>query len=62
MARAGWQALFAGGLTTPHVLLAVDDSASMVAQIGTACPLQRHAKSLHKTPWLEGKPSAEVGW
>jgi len=62
VARSGRWALLAGSFATPHVLLAVDDSTSMVAQIGAASLFQRHAKSLHKTPWLAGKPSAEVGW
>ena len=62
VARSGRWALLASDLAAPHVLLAVDDSTSMVAQIGAASLPQRHTKSLHKTPWLEGKPSAEVGW
>jgi hypothetical protein len=65
MARSGRWTLLASGFATPHVLLAVDDpvrAPSPATRIGAASLSQRHAKSLHKTPWLEGKPSAEVGW
>jgi hypothetical protein len=65
VARSGGWAFRTGGFATPHVLLAVDDSirtSGPTTQIGAASLSQRHAKSLHKIPWLEGKPSAEVGW
>jgi hypothetical protein len=62
MARSRWRALFAGGFATPHVLLAVDDSTSMVAQIGAARPSQRHAQSLHKTLVSDGKYLGGLGW
>ena len=62
VARSGGWARLARGFATPYVLLAADDPTSMVAQIGTACLAQRHAKSLHKTHWFEGKRSGEVGW
>jgi len=58
----GWRALFAGGFATAHVLLAVDDSASMVAQIGASCPFQRHAKSLHKTLRSTRNLRGGLGW
>ena len=65
VARSVWRALRAGSFATPHVLLAVDDpiwASSPPGEIGAACLFQRHAKSLHKTPWLEDKSLAEVGW
>jgi hypothetical protein len=65
VARSGRRALRTGRLATPHVLLPLDDAIRApgpTAQIGAACLSQRHAKSLHKTPLLEGKLSAEVGW
>ena len=62
MARSGWRAPLAGCFATPHVLLAVDDSTSTVAQIGAARPSQRHAKSLHKTLVSDGKHLGGVGW
>ncbi len=63
--RTGGWAATAANFATAHVLLSVDDAIrapSPTAQIGAASLLQRHAKSLHKTPWFEGKSSAEVGW
>jgi hypothetical protein len=65
VARSGGWAFRTGGFATPHILLAVDDSIRTpgpTTQIGAASLSQRHAKSLHKTPWLEGNPLAEVGW
>jgi hypothetical protein len=65
VARSGRWAFRTGGFATPHVLLAIDDSvrpSGPTTQIGAASLSQWHAKSLHKTRWLEGKPSREVGW
>jgi hypothetical protein len=64
MTRSEWWALLAGGFATPHVLLSVDDPIRVpgpTAQIGAACLSQRHAKSLHKTPVLDGDLPGEVG-
>ena len=64
MTRSEWWALLAGGFATPHVLLTVDDpirAPGPTAQIGAACLSQRHAKSLHKTPVLDGDLPGEVG-
>ena len=62
MARSGRRALLASDFAAPHVLLAVDDSTSMVAQIGAARPSQRHAKSLHKILVSDGKHLGGLGW
>src|SRR5260370_39829607 len=61
MARSGWRALFAGGFATPHVLLAINDSTSTVAQIGAARLSQKHAQSLHKNCGEVGPHSPPAG-
>src|SRR6266508_2618474 len=62
VARSGWRALLAGSFATPHVLLAVDDSTSMVAQFCSSPPSQRHAQSVQKTFLSDGKHLRGLGW
>ena len=65
MAKSSGRALLASEFAAPHVLLAVDDSirpASPITQVGTSCPFERHAKSLHKSLWLASHLLGGVGW
>jgi hypothetical protein len=62
VATSGGRALLAGGFATPHVLLAVDDTPSMVAQIGAARLSQTHAQPLHKTLVSGGNLLGRLGW
>jgi len=63
---SGRWALLACGFAALRVLLAVDDSIwstihRTLAQIGAACPSERHPRSLHKTRLSAGNPFQGLG-